>query len=751
MSKPAPAVALGACADCGAPIAAVDAHFCNACGRPVTPMRGPRRQRRGLLVALGATAAVAVVVAVVVGSGGPSSPGAPPPPLGAAPPPAPTTPTLTPRPTPPPPSTDAPAAIEVRAVLDPAGGAVPLGAGLSLAVPPGAVAAPTALTFRVFAASPAALAGAPPGLAFEGQTAQARFEPPLELIVPLPADVTDAQAASALTGTLDRGAVVIERSVRVATVDGQRALIAPIDHFSVHVLVIVGGVLVIKGAFVAFDAIKGWIWGPPAAVAPIAIPVYHQGSSPECLATAATMVTRAIAPGAKEIWRLMAGAGLSTRGESAFWLRWSGGVRQEIERIVGVDPEVCMWQPVVGLDTGPLLGALKRYVRQQLAAGRPVLFSSTAMSMGGSSDVTHAVVLVGYDDTGYFAANPQNNSDQDAAVRHYTEAELGITWAISQSYVTLVVAKPLAATRTDLTVNVPPASVWFESIAGASAPIYAMSWDGAAPGGVRWSQHPMLSSIDRPGAAVAAVPGDVTRFFLGRPDPTGGPPLGGIEIINAAATPQPATVSLEVFDVTAGKQPVRLAGNDTELRQIVEVPGKAARRVAFVLDVMALRPPTATDRRSFQVQATVRGPGGSDTATFDVTLEPDRGKPLVGLWEGTAFGGGPMAMRITRQTGHDFEGTFELQGVTLGIAGTWDRAAGAWTLELWELGTDPPMKFPAPGSLVPYSGGRLQLTAPGGLLVKRGAPAGDGGDDPYQLVDEYLRNLPQTPPGTPAP
>lgn len=740
MSTPAPsAAALGACPGCGAPITAVEAHFCNACGRPVVPRRGAGRQRAGLIAALAATAVVAIAVAVVVTRGGPApGPDAPPPPSSVAAPPTPSPAPPTPSPAPAP----APTPTEVHAVLDPAGGAVALGAGISLAVPPGAVAAPTDLTFRVLAAVPPEFAGGPPGLAFEGRSSQDRFDPPLELIVPLPAEVTDAQAASALTGTLDRGALVIERSVRVASVDGQRALIVPIDHFSVHVLVIVGGVLVIKGAFVAFDAITGWIWGPPAAVAPLAIPVYHQGSGPECLATAVTMLTRAIVPSSKEIWRVMEGAGLSTRGESAFWLRWSGGVRQEIARIVGAEPEVCLWQPVVGLDTGPLLGALKRYVQQQLAAGRPVLFSSTAMSMGGASDVTHAVVLVGYDATGYFAANPQNNSDTDAAVRHYTEAELGITWAIAQSYVTLVVAKPLAPSRTSLTVNVPPASVWFETLAGASAPIYAMTWDGAAPGGVRWSQHAMLSSIDRAGTAVAAVPGDVTRFFLGRPDPTGGPPIGGFEITNAAADPQPATVSLEIFDVTAGKQPLRLAGNDLELRQTVEVAGQAKRRVAFVVDVMALRPPTATDRRRFQVQATVRGPGGSDTATFEVTLEPDRGKPLVGLWEGVAFGGGPMELRITGQAGNDFEGTFVLEGVTLGIAGTWDRGAGAWTLLLWELGTDPPMKFPAPGSLVPYSGGRLQLTAPGGLLVKRGAPAGDGAGDPYQVVDEYLRGLP---------
>lgn len=736
------AVEFGTCAGCGAPIAAAQAHFCIRCGHPVSPPVRPAGRRWGLVVALTATAAVAVVVAVVV-AGGPGTDRAPTTdvPSGPSAPAAPSTPTPAP-PAPLPAAAPAPP-LEVHAVLDPAGGAIALGAGLTLTVPPGAVATSTELTFRVLPEVPAGV-GAPPGLAFEGRASQDRFDPPLELVVPLPADVSDAQAASALTGTVDRGALVIERAVRVADLGGQRVLVVPIAHFSVHVLVIVGGVLVIKGAFIIFDAVKGWIWAPPAASAPLAVPVYHQGNGPECLATAVTMLTRAIKPGSKEVWRVMEGAGLSTRGESAFWLRWSGGVRQEVARITGVDPEVCLWQPVVGLDTSPLLGALKRYLRQQLAAGHPVLFSSTAMSMGGASDITHAVALVGYDDTGYFAANPQNNSDSDAAVRHYSEAELGITWAVSQSYATLVVAAPLDPARTSLTVNVPPASVWFETLAGPSATIYAMTWDGSAAGGVRWVRQPMLSSIDRPGTPVAAVPGDVTRFYLGRPDPSGGAPLGGIEIINADAGPQTATVTLQIVDQTAaGGAPLLLAGNEAELRQSVEVPGKASRRVAFVVDAMALRPPTVTAPRTFQVRATVRGAGGTDTATFEVTLDPDRGKPLLGVWEGQAFGAGPMSLTITSQTGNDFTGTYTLQGVTLGIAGTWDRGAGAWTLELWELGTDPPLRFPAPGSLLPYSGGRLQLTAPGGLLVRRGAPTGSGSDDPFHIVDEYLRGLPK--------
>lgn len=696
------------------------AHFCNHCGHAVVAQlvsesRSPRRERIGLGIAIGLIAVIAAVVAIFV-----LWPSAGPPPPGVVP----ATPVAT-----------------ATATVDERGANLALPAGIVLAVPAGAVDRPVEVSIGLLARAP--LDGPPGGLAFDARGSRTSFARPLELIVPLDERVTADQAASAIGGTLDRGVLTIEHPVTVERRDGRTVLVLPVGHFSVPYLMIAGGVLVIKTAFVAYDALKGWIWAPPAAVAPIATPIYHQGDGPECLATSVTMVTRAIKPSSKEIWRVMEGAKLTTHGQSPLGL-WAGsGMRDEVQRITGATPEVSLWQPLLDAETGPLLGAMKRYIRQQLAAGHPVVFSSTSMQMGGSSDITHAVVLVGYDADGYWVANPQNVRDDAAALRKHTEAELGITWAVRQSYVTFVVGAPLSSERTRVTINVPPNAVWFQTVAGSSAPIYAATWDGARPGGIRWSQHAMLSSISDAGTPVDAVPADVTQLYLGRPDVSGsGVPTGGFEVVNAGDTAVSATVTLAIRNLTTGAD-VALVGNATTLRQTLELPPHAMRRATFVVDTMRLRPPAVTAAQQFQISATVVAGSATDTTTFEVMLAAATAKPLVGVWEGTAFGAGPMVLTITEQTGNNFTGTWLLQGTTLGIAGTWDAAHEAWTLTLWELGTTPRFEFPAPGSLLPHSGGRLRLTAPGGLLAKRGAPVGSGADNPYELVEDYLRTLPK--------
>jgi len=157
--------------------------------------------------------------------------------------------------------------------------------------------------------------------------------------------------------------------------------------------------------------------------------------------------------------------------------------------------------------------------------------------------------------------------------------------------------------------------------------------------------------------------------------------------------------------------------------------------------------PTDTATHRFEIKATVTAPGAGlggatsrDTSSFEVALAPDLGKPLVGVWEGNAAGAGPITLAIDSQTGNNFTGTFAMQGTTLGMAGTWDGATKSWSLELWEL-REPTARFPAPGSLLPYSDGRLQLTAPGGLLTKRtGSTPRPGADvdDPYHSIDKFL-------------
>ncbi|MBI2923264.1 MAG: hypothetical protein HYY18_19585 [Planctomycetes bacterium] len=355
----------------------------------------------------------------------------------------------------------------------------------------------------------------------------------------------------------------------------------------------------------------------------------------------------------------------------------------------------------------------------------------------------HAVILTGYTKAGtYLGVNPQGpNSTKGVTLTEFTEADLGITWALRQTYAAISLPGPPDPGRRKVTLNIPPGAAWFQGTQGPQGQVCLFTWDGSNPGGVSWSKKPDLAAKGD-GEICRTVPGDVTFLQIGLQGAAVLQPRGGFEVVNADLNAaHDVSIIVEAFNMTDGGKKVAVAPGQAAIVLEGRVDPDSKWRFAASIEIRNLRPPEIKTAQTFEIRSTLYVDSyAADTANFGFTLDPDVQLPLVGSWTGTAMGM-KMTLAVASQSGQDWSGTYAFQRETFGMDGTWKAETGCWELRFWELTDSPPAKMGFVGSLMPEPGGRLRLTAPGCVLSKEGVNYDDAAADDYKLVEEYLRIL----------
>jgi hypothetical protein len=463
----------------------------------------------------------------------------------------------------------------VKQKVDPSGGTITLKSGASVVIPSGALASAGEVT----------VSSIEPSGFFDGNDAAGRmvfscsapvtqFEKEVEIRVPLPPGMTEADSSKVFAGQLDEatGAVTVARHT-LRLIGGKPMIVLPVTHFS--------------------NWVTEWFTGPtPPPNALLNIPYYGQGSSQYCWATSIQMVTQAVIfKEDREIWDIIGRMGVDEGGITDYAFRTNSTLSDIIKERTGVRPERMMWDYVNA-------SQCRDYIRQQIGnCGHPVAFFN--------GPANHAVVIVGYEGGNLIIHDPASTSNTGIGYTPLSWQSIMDRMGVRDKLVTLVIpSSTLDSNRPDVTVNIMNGA--FEMIkpkmgdADASQ-MFRFGWDNRTAGGYAF--------VNTGGNAPAeSLPGHTKELKR----------AGDIEIVNSSRTEsRSVSVWVDISSVGAGsshfsyQESVALGPNSTGLLKMNTVP----------VDSFRYNAKQAVDYR-LTVSALVNSQK-IDEAVINFTLEPE--------------------------------------------------------------------------------------------------------------------------------
>ncbi len=359
----------------------------------------------------------------------------------------------------------------------------------------------------------------------------AEFAHPVEILAPLPVNMTIADSARVFGGYIDEtdGSMqLVPCAIRV--VEGKPFAVMAAEHFSIPFL--------------------SWLVKetPPASAGPLQIPYYSQGESNYCWAASLQMLTQAASFEKRdEIPGIIGAMGVDESGISSYKFRMSSAITGIVKSRAGVAPERSAWDFVN-------YGLLKDHLKREIGVrGVPVAVHSTAKE--------HAVVVVGYSGNTFYVHDPASMSGGSIGYTARTWDELSGGMGLGSNMVSLSIPKKLDASRPAITVNILNNAVQFirpPTPDDATSNIYWFRWDYANKDGYGFLDG-------RTQKLVETLPGTVTVLRKS----------GDIEIANSSRSAS-ADVSVWV-DVVCLTQTGAYYSDNVQ----VSVPANAVRTVSF--------------------------------------------------------------------------------------------------------------------------------------------------------------------------
>ncbi len=394
---------------------------------------------------------------------------------------------------------------EKTATIDSDGGSIELDDGISLVFPENAIQSSESITVKK----------ADPADFFETNDTVDRvvvsceghdgdFSTPVEVRVPLPSSMTEADSTSLIAGVIDdeTGAILVESS-RIEMIDGKPYAIVDADHFSYRIF--------------------QWTSGekPPASAGPLEIPYYNQGSSEYCWATCIQMATMAARfDQYAEITDIIGQMGIDEGGISGWRFRFSPTLAAIVRARTGVKPDRYVWDFVN-------YNLCRDYLWQEIGLdGHPVVLHHGVWS--------HAVTIVGYDGNTFYIDDPQSTNTSSIGYKTMTWDEIVKDMGFGYSLGTLAIPKDLDSSASKITLNAMNQAFHFvhpKTATNSRSRLYRFSWDHLGEGGRSFVDTSTGDRID-------PLPGDITDIV----------PSGDIELYNSSRT-QSKTLSV-MLDIT---------------------------------------------------------------------------------------------------------------------------------------------------------------------------------------------------------
>ncbi len=473
------------------------------------------------------------------------------------------------------------------------GGSIELSSGTRVVFPAGAVDDEVGFTVRdVY---PDAYLEPDPALGrvvIECTGAVTEFARPVEILVPLPQEMTEADTAFVFGGYIDAETgtrAMLPCSIRM--IGGAPYGVLALDHFSTGFL--------------------EWTFGrrPPGRAGPLEIPYYGQGPSDYCWAASLQMLTQAVnADISHAVTDFIGALGVDAGGITAFTFRTSAAIASIVRSRTGATPDRSSWD-FVNYDQ------VRNYLKREIGIrGVPVALLSTVWE--------HVVVVVGYDGNTFLIHDPQSTDTHAIGYTRRSWEEL----RPGAGMVCVSIPRPLDPERPTVTVNLMNDAIRF--VQPTPARIFTFRWDEETGTG--------YSFQDR-GDRVAALPGQVTTLSRS----------GDIEIVNSSRT---AAQTVDVFlDVVCHTK----AGARHHDYASITVPPNATRMFSFAdIPVDEFRWNAASPGEySLAVRARVGGALMDEAAILfkiaprlvEITsMVPDRGPPGSMLTlRGSGFGAIP--------------------------------------------------------------------------------------------------------------
>ncbi len=338
------------------------------------------------------------------------------------------------------------------------------------------------------------------------------FAKEVEIRVPLPAGMTEADSSRIMAGLIDEatGAVEVGRSF-IRMENGKPFAILPVSHFSSYII--------------------KWFTGPtpPASAGPIEIPYYGQGASPYCWAASVQMVTQAARfADDREIADIIARMGVDEGGITSLTFRFSGELAELIRTRTGSRPDRSTWDYVN-------INQMREYLKREIGVnGRPVALHNGVWE--------HAVVVLGYDGNTFYIHDPASTSGDAIGYTARTWKDIAGNMGMGSNMTVLSIPVSLDSSRPRVTVNITPGAFIFmkPKDSASAASNYQFRWDHRVPAGYSFTDDP----LNRAAPGLTQFPGGVKSLAV---------QSGTVEVVNSSRSEtRSVSVWLDITSLGAG-------------------------------------------------------------------------------------------------------------------------------------------------------------------------------------------------------
>ncbi|MFA4836164.1 MAG: C39 family peptidase, partial [Dehalococcoidia bacterium] len=410
-------------------------------------------------------------------------------------------------------------------MIDSSGGSILLEDGISVVFPSGAIDSVAEMTIsKIDPASYFENTSDVERVVVSCTAPVTRFSKDVEIRIPLPDGMTEADSSSVLAGVLDEptGAVIVQPS-SVRMIDGKPVLVIATNHFSNYV----AEYLPKKDLSELKEAREVL----PEKSGPIVIPYYSQGPTPYCWAASLQMVTQAARyHGDQETFEIIGEMAVGKSGLNIFYASdlLTPNLTRAVQKRTGLKPDRHMFDQGTAEE-------FKYYIKREISKQRPVVLFSNAWNDPDTKEPGHAGVIVGYDgDTLYFHDPRGGTSDNHIGYTTRTFQDFISELSVLRFWIiTITIPTPdLDPGRPEVTVNITDTALSFQKPTielgdnqTEGSKNIAFRWDYTRPQGYSFREANVNNKV------YESLPGPVKQLILQ------GEGVGShVEIVNSSLT-----------------------------------------------------------------------------------------------------------------------------------------------------------------------------------------------------------------------
>ena len=479
--------------------------------------------------------------------------------------------------------------------IDSTGGTISLADGIRVEFPAGALSSPRDVTLQRLKGSPWASQGKSTGVWLECTVPGPEFAKDACVRVPLPMSARPEDAPKIIAGLIDPEDNTLNvQPIRLESVSGRTEAVLTTRHFC--------------GVYIDWDVLDK---PPPATAAPLEVPIYKQGETPYCWATAMQMLARDYSPSDGTVPSILGKVGLAYVGNVG--LRNRPVIGQVFSERTGIWPQRYYWGVSAFTGSDVFLTHLNHYLKQQIGVHkRPVMFCPSKLI----PPYGHAYIIMGYDDQGRYIVHDPREVPEAGAVatprgsgnfegyQKLTPKQLLLDWGLpGTNFATIVIPADPPADHAKVTLGLRHRKIYFTT---KDTTVYQYRWDYTQPDGYSFQKIGRLSFAND-GPVVASIPADALRL------------QGEMELFNCTLADRSVTPHLEINNLSSksGKYNYSMPAIP------VTVGGNLRATVTFDIDLAALRDPAVAGKQQYYFAASVVDAGKTaDKSVLLFTLDP---------------------------------------------------------------------------------------------------------------------------------